>query len=115
MNVERMRAFILRQNWIFAKTYADRAPHEYMLLKELVGNKEDYLDFAGMILEQGIKIKFWNVEYRYLYLDDHLYWVMDLTPENTTLINRSHVDDYEFVITPKIERQNHEEVNHALP
>ena len=103
MTLEQMKSFVDRQRWIFAKTYADRAPHEYMLLKELDGDKEEYYDFVRTVLEKGIVMKFWHKENRYVYLDNHMYWVMDPDPEKVILINRCNVDDYDYVIYAKVD------------
>ncbi len=35
--------FIKKQNWIFAKTYATRAPHEYIVRGKINGTDEEFL------------------------------------------------------------------------
>ena len=43
-----IRDFIAKQNWVFAKTYANSAPHEYIVLSKVLGDngKEEFLEFA---------------------------------------------------------------------
>ena len=101
MTIAEMRDFINRQEWIFAKTYAEKAPHEYMLKDRLVGSEDEMLEFARTIFEKGMVMSFWYHENRYIYLDGHLYWSMDSSPETTVLINRSNVKDYDIVIMKK--------------
>lgn len=97
--------FFNRQHWIFAKTYADRAPHEYCLKDKVVGTDQDFVDAVNYIWDHGFTARFWHQPNTYLYLDGHLYWVMDKTAEQAVLINRSDVNDYDLVIYYKGKRE----------
>ena len=35
--MDKVKEFIERQNWIFAKTYAHKAPHEYVVRDNVKG------------------------------------------------------------------------------
>ena len=96
-----INSFISRQHWIFAKTYAERAPHEYCLKDRVVGTEQDFVDAVNYIWEHGFTASFWYHPNTYLYLDGHLYWVMEKEAEKVTLINRSDVKDYDIVIFKK--------------
>ena len=37
MELNEIQDFLDRQKWIFAKTYANKAPHEYCLLRQVNG------------------------------------------------------------------------------
>ena len=43
MELEELRSFIDKQSWIFAKTYADRAPHEYIVRGRAAGTDEEFM------------------------------------------------------------------------
>ncbi|HDS30472.1 MAG TPA: hypothetical protein ENN67_05445 [Firmicutes bacterium] len=87
-----MRTVIADASWIFAKTYADTAPHEYCLRLDM---KHGDVSFENMILlanaiwEYGYKERYGTYIQTYLEIDDHKYWSMDPTPEKTDLINRA--------------------------
>ena len=93
-----LERFIVQFRWIFAKTYADTAPHEYVVL-ESVGEKykNDFVQFARFIQNYGFLAKYYTRESYYLEVGDYYYWTMDDRPENTDLINRALLDDYELI------------------
>ena len=67
--------------WIFSKTYAKKAPHEYVI------QPEGWKWFATLISEHGIRERFWSKSYVYLYLDGWKYWMMDSSAGK--IINRA--------------------------
>lgn len=93
-----IREFFNKQRWIFAKTYAEKAPHEYCLKDKVVGTKQDFVDAVKYIQQNGFIAKFWNRPNTYIYLDGHLYWVMWDVAEEAILINRSDVSNYDLMI-----------------
>lgn len=97
MKYEDKLDFIKRHRWQFAKTYAEFAPHEYLVRNWIKSptDREDYLEFCRAIFEEGETL-FYNGkrERKYLKVDDKWYWCMDATPEEATIINRCEVDDY---------------------
>lgn len=90
MNQE-LKDFIANANWIFAKTYASTWPHEYILLKD-VANKDLFYSLVKLIKKEGYLGKFYSKELTYYDFDNKVYWTMDDTLENTTLINRCDKD-----------------------
>ena len=76
MIIDEIRAFIEKQSWIFAKTYADKAPHEYIVRGRAAGTDEEFMHMVKYITEKGITMYFWNHPNKYIYLDGHHYWVM---------------------------------------
>jgi hypothetical protein len=87
--LEFMRKYISSVRWIFAKTYAETAPHEYTLRKEKPDLDGDFVRFAQLIRSEGYDDQFWNQTHRYLDIDGHQYWTMGDAIENTILINRA--------------------------
>ena len=67
MKISQIREFIAKQSWIFAKTYADRAPHEYIVRGRAAGTDEEFMSVVNYIAENGITMYFWNHPNKYIY------------------------------------------------
>ena len=90
------KKFIEKQSWIFAKTYADKAPHEYIVRNNIVGEDAEFLEAVQYIHDNGFTMHF-NGGYpnKYIYLDGFNYWVMMYGKNDPTgIINRSIAKDY---------------------
>ena len=82
--------FIANNTWIFAKTYAATAPHEYLVKRNLSPeDQETLVEFAYFIKENGYKKLFGSMEFTYFDIDDLMYWTMDEDVSKTDLINRA--------------------------
>lgn len=99
-----IRDFIAKQNWVFAKTYAKSAPHEYIVLSKVLGDnsKEEFLEFAKIIRDHGFPARFFSRHNTYFYIDGYFYWTMDERVEDTDLINRCKTEDYDLSFYPNI-------------
>ncbi len=95
---EKLRSFISRQSWIFAKTYADRAPHEYVVRHKINGTDEDFMKIVNYIQEYGITMYFWNRPNKYIFLDGWQYWAMGDEDGNITVLNRCDLKRYKLSI-----------------
>jgi|ETN01SMinimDraft_4_1059930.scaffolds.fasta_scaffold217203_2 hypothetical protein len=64
------------QKWIFAKTYAKTAPHEYITRK----SNPDFFDKVCDLIDRNGYIKKWKdgKEYTYLKIGDFKYWHFDM-------------------------------------
>ena len=95
MTIEEFKTFVDDNDWIFAKTYADWAPHEYVV-KDKLNEKNQALiqEVVAFIRNNGFPEFFGNQEHKYLYYDRHYYWEMGDDPEKTIIINRCNYDDY---------------------
>lgn len=82
---EALEQFIHDCDWIFAKTYADTWPHEYIVREQVNGDMFDRL--AGHIDTHGHKEHFYRKQMTYLEFDGHVYWHMD------NIINRCLPED----------------------
>ena len=97
-----IKEFFDRQSWTFAKTYADRAPHEYIVRGRHEGTDAEFMDAVRYIQDAGITMYFWNHPNKYIFLDGRQYWVMqDGEDDPTTIINRCNLDEYKLSITWK--------------
>lgn len=72
---EKLKEFIEKQNWIFAKTYAKTWPHEY-IVQERVDN-ELYLKLANHIDEFGYVDYFYQTKQIYFNYNGFTYWHME--------------------------------------
>ena len=92
------REFVSRFGWTFAKTYAATAPHEYIALNRVgFKHKSDFINVARFIRDAGFKAYYYRSERFYYVLDHYYYWTMSENVENTGLINRAKLADYELI------------------
>ena len=82
---EKLKTFIASQNWIFAKTYADTWPHEY-IVQERVDN-DLFLELANHIEQYGYKDYFYEMKLIYFKYNEFTYWHMG------NIINRCQEKD----------------------
>ena len=95
-----IKSFFESQNWTFAKTYAEKAPHEYIVRGKHNGTSKEFSEAVEYIREHGFHAWFWRSEHVYLLLDNRLYWTMGAPVEETIIINRCDISDYRISITP---------------
>jgi hypothetical protein len=72
--MEKVKRLLNEAKWIYAKTMPEN-PHYYCLRKNFA-NDEDFVFLVEYIREHGIKEKWKNTKYIYLYLDGWRYWTM---------------------------------------
>jgi hypothetical protein len=70
----KLKDFIEKQTWTFAKTYATTWPHEY-IVQEKVDN-EMFSELAGIIDTFGYPEFFYNTWQKYLDYNGYTYWHM---------------------------------------
>ena len=58
---DEIKDFFNTQSWTFAKTYADRAPHEYIVRGKHAGTDEEFMAAVDYILANGITMYFWKM------------------------------------------------------
>ncbi len=95
------REFVERQQWIFAKTYAKRSPHEYVVRGKINGADDEFAQAVMYIREHGFKVKLFKTVYVCLQLDNRFYWTMGAPVDETTILNRNNLDDYQVVLYVK--------------
>ena len=95
MDCKDIKTFIDEQLWIFAKTYANKAPHEYVVRGKINGTDEEFMNVVNYIKTKGFIMHFWGHPNNYVYYNGHFYWVMrDSEDDPTTIINRCNANEY---------------------
>lgn len=82
---EKLKTFIVNQDWIFAKTYAATWPHEY-IVQERVDN-DLFLELANHIDQFGYEDYFYEMKLIYFKYNKLTYWHMG------NIINRCLEED----------------------
>ena len=82
---QNVQEFISDQDWIFAKTYADTYPHEYIVEEKV--DAERYARLAEHIDTHGYTDYFYKKPVIYFDFDGYTYWHME------NIINRCVVAD----------------------
>lgn len=92
------KQFILRNTWIFAKTYAAFCPHEYVVKERLPAEEQAVFEqIVTFIREQGFIASYGRLgPNRYYTVEDYYYWTMGDPVEETNILNRAKLIDYEF-------------------
>ena len=94
-----IKEFIASETWTFAKTYADRAPHEYVVRGKQKSTDDEYMAVVNYIAEHGITMHFWNHPNRYIFVDGYQYWVMkDSDDDPSMVLNRCNLNLYKLSI-----------------
>ena len=94
-NNNRIRVFVSRYPWTFAKTYATFAPHEYYVKDKLdEEGKDEFVWFVEFIRDYGFQCMFAGKEHTYYELDGYYYWTMGDPIDETIILNRCKVEDY---------------------
>jgi hypothetical protein len=88
---EKIEKFIDSANWVFAKTYAETAPHEYAVREKNPHLEDEFVYFVKFIRKHGYKEKFWSKLHTYYDVGEYKYWTIGNPIDETTVINRAAV------------------------
>lgn len=91
-DLEWWREKIVSLDWVFAVTYADGAPHEYISERTEGMTKADFERAARVIHTYGEPQKFYKSTRIYLVHAGWKYWTMDHEHDDVMLINRGRAD-----------------------
>lgn len=91
-DLEWWREKIVSLDWVFAVTYADGAPHEYISERTEGMTKADFERAARVIHTFGEPQKFYKSTRIYLVQAGWKYWTMDHEHDDVMLINRGRAD-----------------------
>lgn len=87
---DRLKQFIAGSTWIFAKTYAETWPHEY-IVQERVDNAS-FLELAAHIDTHGYESEFYSTRQIYFDFNGDTYWhmgnIINRCPESETYRRR---------------------------
>ena len=90
-----LRGFVNDQEWVFAKTYADTWPHEYLVREQVDENY--FVALVEHIRANGYLGYFYKKEIIYYHEDGQVCWTMGAPVDETTIINRCRLDQtYEY-------------------
>jgi hypothetical protein len=81
-----LRAFMDKERWTFAKTYAETWPHEYLVRDRV--DDELFVRLVEHIRAHGEEGPFYRKTYIYFEEDGYVYWTMGEPVEVTTILNR---------------------------
>lgn len=90
MNEKIMRQFINQCEWIYAKTYAQICPHEYIVksrIEKIYWNEFELV--IQYIRTHGFEARYKNRLGKYYSLDEHYYWTMGDPIKETIILNRA--------------------------
>jgi len=94
--LDRFNYLVTKANWIFAKTYAETSPHEYILRK--MYSRLDFEFMVRFIRLYGISAKYGKMKpLRYLIAKPYYYWTMGAPVDETVVINRAELDRYQLI------------------
>ena len=101
MDHNAFREFIHRHEWTFAKTYAAFCPYEYQVMRKQPEEEWPlFPEIARFIRGEGFTAEYGRLgSNRYYIVDGYYYWTLDRNVEDTDLINRAKLSDFEFVET----------------
>ena len=83
---EKIEKFIDSADWVFAKTYAKTAPHEYVVRKKNRHLEDEFVYFVKFIRKHGYEEKFWSKTHTYYNVGEYKYWTMGNPIDETTII-----------------------------
>lgn len=73
----------------YAKTYSNKAPHEYVIVDYTSEHLDDIRALNRYIEEHYEEIEiFWNKEYKVLFVNNHKYWTVE-DYDITNILNRN--------------------------
>jgi len=78
------------QRWKFAKTYAKKCPHEYIVR----GSDQEFFEAVKFIRSAGFEAFYFKRKGLYYISGDHYYWEMGGPVSAVGVINRALLSDY---------------------
>ncbi len=91
MTQEQAIEIINTSKWIFAKTYANTAPHEYTLLRD--ADQDTFDAFVAYINSNLVRERFYRTWFYYCYIGEYKYWTMEKPGDQCELINRAKIEN----------------------
>ena len=92
------REFVNSFTWTYAKTDATVCPHEYIVKDRISEDKHDLFEkVVRYIRENGFTANYKGRSGQYFILDDHYYWTMGALVEETTILNRAKLSEYNLI------------------
>lgn len=92
MDISVVDRFINECVWTFAKRYADKCPHEYIVKANVDAVKFEM--FVMFIRMYGFVANYFKSQQTYFIHGDYYYWTMGAPLHKTIIINRAKLTDY---------------------
>ena len=89
------RPFIARAPWKLSKTTADLPDWKHWYIVESLVDDPDFRRFADLIQAEGYDARFEKIKYRYLVVDDYIYWASRSVYSPGQNLNRRPAADVE--------------------
>ena len=99
---QRIRGYISRCEWKWAKTYAN-IPHEYIVRFKGSLTDREFVDFVKAQREYGTVQQWGKYMFPYLFIDGYKYWTMGSPIPETTVINRQKLFSEYYQIANRYE------------
>jgi hypothetical protein len=87
---DHLARFIEEQNWVFARTYADTWPHEYICRDNV--DQPLFEELVKHIWANGNKGRFYKSKRIYFEHNGKIYWTMTTCLYITKILNRCNID-----------------------
>lgn len=101
MSEQQIRELIAQLERVFAKTYADKSPHEYAVVKPGHPQREATVAFMDYILTHGEKELYFGHPFIVFKIDGRKYWSMakssDDIDDGNYILNRSMMDNVDTI------------------
>lgn len=98
VNTKVFDKFVNDNAWRYAKTYAKKCPHEYVVRDKLPNHyRALFPDIVKFIRAKGFEAYYFKKKGIYFIHGNYYYWTMGAPPEETTILNRAWVSDYERI------------------
>ena len=81
-----LKAFVDRETWTFAKTYAETWPHEYLVRDRV--DEALFVQLVRHIRAHGYEGRFYSRTYTYFEEEGLVYWTMGAPVPETIIVNR---------------------------
>ncbi len=85
-----LNEFINEISWVFAITYADTWPHEYIVRDKV--DESNFIELVTHIRTHGFPEMFYSETYTYFAHENMVYWTMEGSIDETIIINRCRKD-----------------------
>ncbi|MDD4832005.1 MAG: hypothetical protein PHR09_04065 [Bacilli bacterium] len=88
-NKEEFEDIVSKYTFRYAKTYSNRAPHEYVIVEYTSEYLDEIRALNRYIEEHYDEIEiFWNKEYKVIFVNNHKYWSVE-DYNITNILNRN--------------------------
>jgi hypothetical protein len=92
MTIDEAKVWILKQPWVFAKSYSQTFPHVYTT-RDRCKDIFEFEEFLTLIREKGIVKTFFSKQYIYLEIDGEEFWEMGRPIKAVQVLNRAKIND----------------------